>query len=119
MRANEEETTYERARGSLTSSIGFALGELLLLADRPGDLARCIGEIQVAAHATLLSSSWVREVERAGSLPLADAGLAVVRAWYAEAKDLVALGEAIATLKDELEVQGVFCVATEPAEAQG
>ena len=87
--AEEDEIGEDGLFGSFTSAVGFALGELLLLAGRPEGLRRCLSLIETVALATLISSKPRRADEPDGRL--ADAALAAVRAWHEETTDLNAL----------------------------
>ena len=91
--------------GSFASAVGFALGEMLLLAGKPEGLQRCLSLIGTVAVATLLSASPRNGSGTDGKL--ADAALAAVRAWHEETEDLNALGGAIALLQDVLEAIGI------------
>ena len=93
---------------SFTTSVGLALGELLLLAGIPEDLDRSLYSIRVCAQATLLSSElrW-RDGSQGGVSPFPRAALGVVQTWHEETQDLAALGEAVAVLQEVLEAMGV------------
>jgi hypothetical protein len=100
---------------SFTTSVGLALGELLLLAGIPEDLDRSLYSIQVCAQATLLSSELGRGDGRHGRVSsILRAALGVVRTWHEETEDLAALGEAVAVLQEVLEAMGVRYTAQEP-----
>jgi hypothetical protein len=95
---------------SFAHSTGFALGQMLLLMDRPQDLAGCLQAIQVAAQATLLSGDLgLGELgkDHVRGVKLASAALSVVRTWHEETRDLTALGEAVQVLQDVLDAMGV------------
>jgi hypothetical protein len=86
--------------GSFTSAVGLALGEMLLLGERPERLGTCLASIEATAYATLLS------VGRYGGprgRSLSSAALAVVRAWREERE----LGDALKVLAEALEAVGV------------
>jgi hypothetical protein len=86
--------------GSFTSAVGLALGEVLLLADRPERLGTCLASIEATAYATLLS------VGRYGGprgRSLSSAALGVVQAWHEERE----LADALQVLEEALEAMGV------------
>jgi len=111
-----EETSDECLFPSFAHSVGFALGQLLLLMDRPEDLAGCLTAIHVAARSTLLSDAFGLETATPDGMTLASAALRVVRAWHEEVNDLTALSEAIAELQDVLEGMGVRYVSPPPEQ---
>lgn len=97
-----------RALGSFTTSAGLALGELLLLRGRPEDLLEHLRAIHIAARATIMSSDagQLGALRRPG-VSLAVAALGVVRLWYSEPQDVLALESAMALLEEVLEEMGV------------
>ena len=112
------QSAYECLFPSFAHSTGFALGQMLLLMDRPQDLGGCLEAIQVAARATLLSADLGLEGVGKGQVrgvTLASAALSVVRAWHEEINDVTALSEAIAELQDVLEAMGVRYVPSPDA----
>lgn len=90
-------------------SVGFALGELLLLAGRSEDLADCIREIEATAHAAILSSGLGKERREppGRETAVSEAALRVVRSWYEETDGLSRLGDAVATLRGVLLSEGI------------
>lgn len=103
------EASWIRVFGSLTTAVGFALGELLLLSGRPEDLLEHLRAIHIAARATLLASdleAYRGPIRRPG-VSLSVAALGVVQAWHEETKDLNAITDAIALLEEVLEEMGI------------
>jgi hypothetical protein len=112
------EIPSEPVLGSFTTSVGLALGEILLLIGTPEDLDRSLYSIHVCAQATLLSSElrW-RDGSQGGVSSLPRAALGVVRAWHEETENLAALGTAVAILQEVLETMGVrYAPAPDMAE---
>jgi hypothetical protein len=105
----EDDTPSGPIWGSLARSLGFALGELLLLTDRSEELQYCLSAIEATAKATVLSSRLARgeRIPRRVAPSLIDAALSVVRAWHEDTEDLVSLSDAIALLQDSLLFMGV------------
>jgi hypothetical protein len=97
--------------GSFASAVGLALGELLLLAGRPGCLGECLASIEVTAYATILSLD-TSGVSGPRGRSLSSAALRVVRVWHEEDGDRSSLGTAIEALQDVLELMGVRYVTT-------
>jgi len=103
-----DEVSASRALSSFTTAMGFALGELLLLTERPEELLEHLRAIHIAARATLMASD-VRpcgEPRRPG-VSLSVAALAAVRAWNAQPQDGAALDDAMALLSEVLEEMGL------------
>jgi hypothetical protein len=105
MSSTDHDGSRECLFASLTSAVGLAFGELILVLGRPEDLERCLRSIGIAAQTTLLASDLEHGVgvQRPRCRSLASAALRVVRAWHEGIEDLSALGEAIALLQDVLE----------------
>ena len=110
------ETLPRLALSSFTTSVGFALGELLLLTERPEELLEHLRAINVSAQATLMASDLEagrRPIQRPGiSLPVA--ALGVVSAWHREPSDRALLGEAISVMEEVLEEMGVRYTPPDP-----
>lgn len=115
-RQSDCDGSWDRVFGSFTTAVGFALGELLLLAGRPEELLEHLRSIDITARATLMSSdTHARDgtIRREG-VSLSVAALGVVRAWHAEPHDQKATGEAVALLEEVLEEIGVLRVLSQP-----
>lgn len=96
--------------GSLTSAVGLALGELLLLTGKQDELPECLREIHVAARATIICAGAGSEpvtILRQG-VTLSDAALRAVRAWRADPQDPADLDDAMALLSEVLVEMGVL-----------
>lgn len=108
------------ALSSFTTSVGLALGELLLLTGRSEELLEHLRSIHVSARATIMvSEAGGRQVviRRAG-VSLAVAALRAVCAWNAEPQDPAALDDALALLAEVLEEMGLLRML-EPATEGG
>ena len=104
------ETGHECLFPSFADSVGYALGQMLLLMNRREDLEGCLRSIQIAAQATILSAELGLEGVREGQLQgmtLAGAALAVVCAWHKDSQDFIALGEPVYVLQEVLEAMGI------------
>ena len=109
MQNTEDYETPEPVLGSFTTSVGLALGEILLLTGRPEELLEHLRAIHITARATLLASdleAYRGPIRRPG-VSLSVAALGVVRAWHEETRDLNALADAIMLLEEVLEEMGV------------
>jgi hypothetical protein len=95
--------------GSFTSAVGLALGEMLVHTARPEKLRECLSQIETVAFATLVSSSPRKRSEPDGKL--ADASLAVVRAWHDGTLGLDEVGQTVHALQKVLEAIGIQYVA--------
>ena len=105
----KDERGEELVFGSFTTAVGLALGELLLLAGKPKELAGCLAAINTAAAATLLSSDVRIEASPTSAKSLRRAALQVVIAWHERTSfDLSDVAEAISVLKGTLEGMGVL-----------
>jgi len=105
-----DDVSFSLALASFTSSVGLALGELLLLSGRSRELFEHVREIHISAQATLIASDLRGGVARPSGRSLASAAFRVVRVWR-ETEDLAELGGAIQVLEEVLEVMGVRYVA--------
>jgi hypothetical protein len=95
--------------GSFTSSVGLALGELLILTGRQEELPEHLREINVTARATIMCAEAGGEVvtfSRPG-VSLSDAAFRAVRAWSADPQDPADLDDAMALLAEVLEEMGM------------
>lgn len=100
--------------GSLTSSVGLALGELLILTGRQEELPEHLREIHITARATILCAEAGGEavtISRPG-VSLSDAALRAVRAWSADPQDPADLDDAMALLAEILEEMGMVRVVS-------
>lgn len=106
-----------RALSSFTTSVGLALGELLLLTGRPEELLEHLRAIHVAARAAIMvSEAGGREIIiRTAGVSLSVAALRTVQVWNAEPQDPAALDDALALLAEVLEEMGVLRIV-EPAD---
>jgi hypothetical protein len=96
--------------GSFTSSVGLALGELLILTGRQEELLEHLREIHVTARATIMCAEAGSEavtISRPG-VSLSDAALKAVRAWSMDPQDPADLDDAMALLADVLKEMGVL-----------
>lgn len=102
-----------RALSSFTTSVGLALGELLLLTGRPEELLEHLRDIHVSARAAIMvSEAGGREVvTRRAGVSLAVAALRAVQAWNAEPQDPAAVDDALALLAEVLEEMGLLRMA--------
>jgi hypothetical protein len=98
--------------GSFTSATGLALGEILLLTERPERLGECLASIEATAYATLLCVNAKGSGSPSGR-SLSSAALQAVRVWHERTENLTDLGEAIQALQDTLELMGVRYVPTD------
>ena len=113
---DEGETMGTNARepnllfGSFTSSVGLALGELLILTGRQEELPERLREIHITARATIMcaeASSDTITISRSG-ITLSDAALRAVRAWSRDPQDPADLDDAMALLSEVLVEMGVL-----------
>jgi hypothetical protein len=102
------ESLTRRALSSFTSAVGFALGELLLLTERPEEILEHLREIHVTARATIMcaeSGEDTATIRRPG-VSLSVAALKAVHAWNKD--DPAGLDDAMALLAEVLEEMGVL-----------
>ena len=95
--------------GSFTSSVGLALGELLIFTGRQEELPEHLREIHITAKATIMCAEAGGEAvtfSRPG-VSLSDAALRAVRAWSADPQDPADLDDTMALLAEVLEEMGM------------
>ncbi len=121
MEDDTNEVSSHRALSSFTSAVGFALGELLLLTERPEELLEHLRSIHVTARATIMSSDTGggRTTMRRPGVSLSVAALAAVRAWNATPQEPTALNDSMALLAEVLEEMGLLRMLEPPEEDGG
>lgn len=103
--------------GSFTSAVGLALGEMLLLAGKPGRLGECLASVEATAYATLLSSSPGLGGAPAGK-SLSSAALQVVKTWHEDFDGYQSFGKAVEELREALLSMGIEYIPPETGQEE-